>query len=118
MPGGAGADLLEHGVRKLRRLVRRVKAAGAAKRTRFRDRSRSAGGRLKNISRTLRRRTGKALGEIDRLTGEIVTVARATLRVARHDSSATGLVALVHIAIRNCFKDRQVLWRRSGRRAQ
>ncbi|MEW2404319.1 ISNCY family transposase [Streptomyces sp. NPDC046862] len=74
------ADLLEHGVRKLSRLVRRIKASGAAKRTSFRDRSRSAGRRLKEISRTLRRRTGQALGEIDRLTGEIATVARATLR--------------------------------------
>ncbi|MFI1296636.1 ISNCY family transposase [Streptomyces noursei] len=74
------ADLLEHGVRKLGRLVRRIKAAGAARRTSFRDRSRSAGRRLKEISRTLRRRTGQALGEIDRLTGEIAAVAGATLR--------------------------------------
>lgn len=44
------ADLLEHGVRKLGRLVRRIKVAGAARRTRFRDRSRSAGRRLKEIS--------------------------------------------------------------------
>jgi transposase, IS5 family len=74
------ADLLEQGVRKLGRLVRRIKAAGAANRTRFRDRSRSAGRRLKQISHTLRRRTGQALGEIDRLTGEIADIARATLR--------------------------------------
>lgn len=74
------ADLLEHGARKLGRLVRRIKAAGSARRTRFRDRSRSAGRRLKEISRTLRRRTGQAMSEIDWLTGEIATVARATLR--------------------------------------
>lgn len=73
------ADLLEHGVRKLGGLVRRIKAAGAARRTGFRDRSRSAGGRLKQISRTLRRRTGQALGEIDRLTGEIADIATKTL---------------------------------------
>ncbi|MGF6883736.1 IS5 family transposase [Nocardia sp. GAS34] len=36
------ADLLDHGVRKLGALVRRIKAAGAAQRTAFRDRSRSA----------------------------------------------------------------------------
>lgn len=74
------ADPLEHGVRKLGRLVRRIKAAGAAKRTRFRDRSRSAGRRPKEISRTPRRRTGQAMGEIDRLTGEIAAVTRATVR--------------------------------------
>lgn len=55
-------------------------AAGAARRAPFRDRSRSAGRRLKQISRTLRRRTGQALSEIDRLTGEIATVARATMQ--------------------------------------
>lgn len=74
------ADLLEHGVRKLGRLVRRIKAAGAAKRTRFRDRRRSPGRRAKEISRTLRRRTGQALGDIDRLTGEVAAIAQATLR--------------------------------------
>ena len=67
-------------MRKLGRPVRRIKAAGAARRTRFRDRSRSAGRRLKEISRTLRRRTGQALGEIDRLTGEVAAIAAATLR--------------------------------------
>jgi len=45
----------------------------------FRDRSRSAGRRIKQISRTLRRRTGQALGEIDRLTGEIADIATRTL---------------------------------------
>jgi transposase, IS5 family len=73
------ADLLEHAVRKLGGLVRRVKANGAAARTRFRDRSRSAGRRLKQISRTLRRRTGQAPAEIDRLTGEVAAIARRTL---------------------------------------
>ncbi|MET9336315.1 ISNCY family transposase [Nonomuraea sp. NPDC003804] len=73
------ADLLEHGVRKLGGLVRRVKAAGAAIRTPFRNRSRSAGRRLKQISRTLRRRTGQAMGEIDRLTGEVADIAATTL---------------------------------------
>jgi transposase, IS5 family len=76
------ADLLEHGVRSMGRLAGRIKAVGAASRTRFRVRSRSAGRRLKQISRTLRRRTGQALGEIDRLTGEIAAIARATLQDA------------------------------------
>jgi transposase, IS5 family len=73
------ADLLEHAVRKLGGLVRRIKGRGAASRTRFRDRSRSAGRRLKQISRTLRRRTGQAPAEIDRLTGEVAAIARRTL---------------------------------------
>jgi IS5 family transposase len=73
------ADLLEKAVRKLGGLIRRIKARGAASRTRFRDRSRSAGRRLKQISRTLRRRTGQAQAEIDRLTAEVAAIARQTL---------------------------------------
>jgi transposase, IS5 family len=73
------ADLLEKAVRKLGGLVRRIKARGAASRTRFRDRSRSAGRRLKQISRTLRRRTGQAQAEVDRLTAEVAAIARRTL---------------------------------------
>jgi IS5 family transposase len=51
------ADLLEHAVRKLGGLVCRVKGRGAASRTRFRDRGRAAGRRMKQLARTLRRRT-------------------------------------------------------------
>jgi transposase, IS5 family len=74
------ADLLEHAVRKLGGLVRRVKARGAASRTRFRDRGRAAGRRMKQLARTLRRRTGVAMGEVDRLTGEVARIAQGTLR--------------------------------------
>jgi IS5 family transposase len=73
------ADLLERAVRKLGGLVRRVKARGAASRTRFRDRGRAAGRRMKRLGRTLRRRTGVAMGEVDRLTGEVAQIARHTL---------------------------------------
>jgi transposase, IS5 family len=74
------ADLLEHAVRKLGGLVRRVKARGAASRTRFRDRGRAAGRRMKQLARTLRRRSGVAMAEVDRLTGEVAAIARHTLR--------------------------------------
>jgi IS5 family transposase len=74
------ADLLEHAVRKLGGLVRRVKARGAASRTRFRDRGRAAGRRMKRLARTLRRRSGVAMAEVDRLTGEVAQVARQSLR--------------------------------------
>jgi IS5 family transposase len=73
------ADLLEHAVRKLGGLVRRVKGRGAASRTRFRDRGRAAGRRMKQLARTLRRRTGVAMGEVDRLTGEVAQIARQSL---------------------------------------
>jgi IS5 family transposase len=74
------ADLPEHAVRKLGGLVRRVKARGAASRTRFRDRGRAAGRRMKQLARTMRRRTGVAMGEVDRLTGEVARIAGRTLR--------------------------------------
>ena len=62
------ADLLEHAVRKLGALVRRIKGRGAARRTRFRDRGRAAGRRMQQLARTPRRRTGVAMVEVDRLT--------------------------------------------------
>jgi IS5 family transposase len=74
------ADLLEGAVRKLGGLVRRIKAQGAASRTRFRDRGRAAGRRMKQLAHSLRRRTGAAMAEVDRLTGEVAGLARRTLR--------------------------------------
>lgn len=74
------ADLLEQAVGKLGGLVRRIKARGAASRTRFRDRGRAAGRRMRQLARTLRRRTGVAMGEVDRLTGEVAGIARQSLR--------------------------------------
>src|SRR6266511_1450147 len=64
------ADLLEGAVRKLGGLVRRVKAQGAATRTRFRDRGRAAGRRIRQLSHALRRRSGEAMAEVDRLRSE------------------------------------------------
>jgi transposase, IS5 family len=88
------ADLLEQAVRKLGGLVRRVKGRGVASRTRFRDRGRAAGRRMKQLARTLRRRSGVAMGEVDRLTGEVAWIARHTLRevqvVARNACRALG----------------------------
>jgi hypothetical protein len=55
------ADLLEQAVRTTGGLVRRLKARGMASRTRFRDRSRSAGRRMRQLAQTLRRRTGVAM---------------------------------------------------------
>jgi transposase, IS5 family len=74
------ADLLEGAVRKLGGLVRRIKGRGAASRTRFRDRGRAAGRRMKQLARTLRRRTGVAMAEVDRLTSEVARIARRTLK--------------------------------------
>jgi transposase, IS5 family len=77
------ADLLEHAVRTLGGLVGRIRERGAATRTAYRNRSRAAGRRLRQISRTLRRRTGRqAPAEIDRLTAEVAAIARQTVAQA------------------------------------
>ena len=74
------ADLLEQAVRKVGGLVRRIKARGAAGRTRFRDRGRAAGRRMRQLAHSLRRRGGNAMVEVDRLTGEVAGLARQTMR--------------------------------------
>jgi transposase, IS5 family len=74
------ADLLARAVRTLGGLVRRLKARGAAPRTAFGDRSRSAGRRLRQLTHSLRRRSGVAMGEVDRLTAQVATIARQSLR--------------------------------------
>jgi IS5 family transposase len=84
------ADLLEGAVPKLGGLVGRVKARGAASRTRFRDRGRAAGRRLKQISRSLRRPTGQAPAEIDRLTAQVAAIARRTLGQAEQMARKAG----------------------------
>jgi transposase, IS5 family len=73
------ADLLERAIRTTGGLVRRLKARGAATRTRFRDRGRAAGRRMRLLAQTLRRRTGLAMGEVDRLTGQVAQLAQQTL---------------------------------------
>jgi transposase, IS5 family len=73
------ADLLERAIRTTGGLVRRLKAGGAATRTSFRDRGRAAGRRMRQLAQTLRRRTGLAMGEVDRLTGQVAQLARQTL---------------------------------------
>ena len=70
------ADLLEQAVRKLGGLVRRVKGRG---RPAGPGSGTAAGRRMKQLARTLRRRTGVAMAEVDRLTGEVAQIARHTL---------------------------------------
>jgi IS5 family transposase len=88
------ADLLEHAVRKVGGLVRRVKAHGAASRTAFRDRGRAAGRRMRQLAYSLRRRGGQAMVEVDRLTAQVARIARQTVRqvqvVARNARRALG----------------------------
>jgi IS5 family transposase len=88
------SGLLARAVVKIGRLVRRIKAAGAAPRTAFRDRSRSAGARVRAIGAKLKLRAAaakqQAQATVLRLSGELAglaehsaTAAETVLRNAR-----------------------------------
>jgi transposase, IS5 family len=76
------SGLCAHAVSRLAGLARRIKATGAARKARLRDRRRSVGKRVRAIS-GLRVRGREARAAIDRLTAEIAERARQTVREAR-----------------------------------
>jgi IS5 family transposase len=84
------SGLLAHAVTRIGRLVTRVKAAGGAGRTAFRDRSRSAGTRVRAIAAKLRLRGAQAREEAQatvlRVTGQLAGIAER--------SSADAVVVL------------------------
>jgi transposase, IS5 family len=99
------SGLLASAVVKIGRVVRRIKATGAASRTTFRDRSRAAGRRVRRIASTLRLRgaearqqaqatvlriTGELAALLDRAAIEATTVARNARRCLRSPSRISG----------------------------
>jgi transposase, IS5 family len=77
------SGLLTKGVAKLTKTVGAIKAAGLARRTRFRDRTRSVRRRAHQIAAWLRRRSGEAKDEVLVLTGELATIAEASIKEAQ-----------------------------------
>ncbi len=77
------SGLLAKGVAKLTKTVGAIKAAGLARRTRFRDRTRSVRRRAHQIAAWLRRRSGDAKDEVLGLTGELATIAEAAIKDAQ-----------------------------------
>ena len=110
------SGLCAHAVSRLTRLAKRIKAAGLAPQSRLRDRRRSVGKRVRAIS-AARVRGRQALQTIDRLTAEIATRAKQTLREAhalassaRRDARRTrASVALVERLERELEAAEQVL---------
>ena len=76
------SGLCAHAVSRLTRLAKRITAVGLVPRSRVRDRGRSVGKRVRAIS-AARARGRQALQTIDRLTAEIATRAKQTVREAR-----------------------------------
>ena len=76
------SGLLSKGVAKLTKTVRALQALGLARRTRFRDRTRSVRRRAHQIAAWLRRRSGEAKEEVLELTGELARIADAAVKDA------------------------------------
>src|SRR2546428_2356323 len=102
------SGLCAHAISRLGRTVRRIRAAGLASRTRFRDRSRSAGKVTGGISHNLGGAHGRAA--IDRLTGDMHGLAKAALKQAsrvlrnarrglRHKPRGAAAVARLQIEV-------------------
>ena len=102
------SGLLAKGVAKLARSVSSLKSLGFAARTSFRDRTRSVRRRAHSIGAWLRRRNDDAKEEVLKITGELATIAEASIadalavarnarrKLARAGRSASGkAVALV-----------------------
>jgi len=77
------SGLLSKGVAKISKLVTKLHAAGYASRTGFRDRTRSVRRRAHALAAWLRRRSDEAKDEVLTITGELVTIARATVKDAQ-----------------------------------
>jgi len=76
------SGLLSKGLAKLTKTVRALQSLGLARRTRFRDRTRSVRRRAHQIAAWLRRRSGDAKDEVLELTGELARIADAAVRDA------------------------------------
>lgn len=77
------AGLLARAVGAVGRAVARIKEAGGAPATKFRDRKRSAGKKMRAITGNIKRRTGERKTQVERLTADVAAIARKTLRDAR-----------------------------------
>jgi IS5 family transposase len=77
------SGLAAHGVRALAREARKLAALLKDSEARVRDRSRAMGRTLRAISRTVRRRTGEAKGEVLRLTAQTGELLEQSIKEAR-----------------------------------
>jgi len=81
------SGLLARAIRRIAVTGRRIRAAGGARRTRVRDRSRAAGRRAHAIAAKLRSRAAQAEDDkqavADRMTGELAGLARRAVTEAR-----------------------------------
>jgi transposase, IS5 family len=74
--------LCAHAISRIGRLVRKIRGAGMATRTRFRDRRRRAGKVVRRVSHALSSKGSRAA--VEQCTRELRDLSRATLREAAH----------------------------------
>jgi IS5 family transposase len=77
------SGLLAKGVAKLTKTVRALQTLGLARRTKFRDRTRSVRRRAHQVAVWLRRRSGDAKEEVLELTGGLARIAEAAVKDAQ-----------------------------------
>jgi IS5 family transposase len=76
------SGLLARAISRITGLVERIHAAGAAPRTKVRDRRRSARARAHQIAAHLRKRSGEAQGAVLAVTGELADLCQASITEA------------------------------------
>ena len=97
------ASLMYEGIPVVTQLVKRVQALRAGACQRFQDRTRSVRKKLLAITKVLRRRTGEAVREVRRITGEIAEIGAKVLRAAGRileHAQASGDAAVKRVAVR------------------
>lgn len=77
------AGLLADGVRTITRVVHRLKQIGVTVSTRFRDQTHAVKRRMMAIGKVLQRRTGEAKAEVDKVTKEVLDIARRVVTGAK-----------------------------------
>jgi IS5 family transposase len=85
------SELAADAVKVLARTAGKVRKAVPGLTTKVRDRSRAAGMRIRELGRSLKRRTGEAKEDVQRLTEEIAGLAKQSLGPARRLLEEAGL---------------------------
>lgn len=113
------SGLLAKAVSRIGKTITKVKRAGGAARTKTRDRSRSAGRRVRGIAANLKRRSGEAKDQVKRITGELADLAQDAVaeaqavisnakRALRRGGNATG-------KLRRAIEDLETLCERASK---
>jgi len=84
------SGLIADTVRVVTRLAKKVQVVAGDTGTVIRDRTRSIKKRVLEIAKVLKRRTGKALQEVRRITGEMADIAEKTVQAAQEIADRVG----------------------------